>query len=119
VMLKRKIVLLFIIMALCILSMCCSTFSGQPESEESVKLKVVAYLLSEGYKEEGFNVDVKYYKMGEGKYGGPYAINVIFEDEPNVTYNYKYNYKSESNVITQIGISPMKGKDDKNFKHSE
>jgi uncharacterized protein YceK len=116
---KGKGVLLFITLTLCILLTGCSTFSGKPESEESVKQKVVTYLLSKGYKEEDFNVNVKYYKIGEGKFGGPYAINVVFNDEPNVTYNYKYNYKSESKDITQNGISTMKDKEDKNFKHAE
>ncbi|UQZ85047.1 hypothetical protein SK3146_04330 [Paenibacillus konkukensis] len=72
-----------------------------------------------GYKESDFNVDVKYHKMGEGKMGGPYAINVAFNDEPNVVYNYKYDYKMESKDITQIGVSPKSSKDAKNFKHAE
>lgn len=116
--LKRNAALLIIILAMSILSSC-NIFSGPPESEESVKQKVVAHLLSKGYKEDDFNVDVKYYKTGEGKFGGPYAINVFFNDEPNVIYNYKYNYKSDSKDVTQIGVTPMKGKDDKNFMHAE
>ncbi|MFF2910281.1 hypothetical protein [Paenibacillus sp. NPDC057934] len=80
---------------------------------------MVAHLLSKGYKEDDFNIDVKYYKTGEDKFGGPYAINVVFNDEPNVRYSYRYNYKSDNKEITQNGISPMKGKDDKNFKYAE
>lgn len=88
-------------------------------SEQSVKRKVVAHLVSKGYKENEFNIEVKYNKSGEGKSGGPYAINVVFNDEPNVIYGYKYNYKPENKEITQNGVAPMEGKSDKNFKHME
>jgi hypothetical protein len=77
------------------------------------------HLLGEGFKEDEFHVDVEYHKMGEGKMVGPYAIKVTFNDETDAIYNYKYNYKSESKGITQIGVSPMNGKNDKNFKHVE
>lgn len=117
--LKRNAALLIIILTMSILPTGCNIFSEPPESEESVKQKVVAHLVSKGYKENEFNVEVKYYKSGEGKFGGPYAIQVGFNDETNVIYQYKYNYKSENKDITQNGIAPMKGKDDKNFKHAE
>jgi|GEM_PF-2576759 Protein of unknown function (DUF3139). len=117
--LKGNAALLIIILAMTILSTGCSTFSGPPESEESVKQKVIAHLVSEGYKENEFNIEVKYNKSGEGKFGGPYAINVVFNDEPNAIYGYKYNYKSENKDITQNGVAPRGGKDDKNFKHAE
>lgn len=116
---KRNVTLLIIILTMSILSSACNIFSGPPESEESVKQKVVAHLVSKGYKENEFNIEVKYNKSGEGKFGGPYAINVVFNDEPNVIYDYKYNYKSENKDITQNGVAPMEGKDDKNFKHAE
>jgi hypothetical protein len=89
------------------------------EPVESVKQKVVAYLKTKGYKEEEFKVTVEYHTDGIGSFGGPYSINVIFNDEPNVIYNYRYNYNSELKDITQISISPMKDKKDKNFKHTE
>ncbi|RUS47362.1 DUF3139 domain-containing protein [Cohnella sp. AR92] len=118
-MLNRNAALLIIILAISILSTGCNISSGPPESEESVKQKVVAHLISKGYKESEFNIEVKYYKSGESKFGGPYAINVVFNDEPNVIYGYKYNYKSENKDITQNGVAPMEGKNDKNFKHAE
>lgn len=89
------------------------------EPVESVKQKVEAYLKTKGYKEEAFKVEVKYHTDRIGSFGGPYSINVIFNDEPNVIYNYRYNYNSELKDITQINISPMKGKKDKKFKHAE
>ncbi|MFC4099404.1 DUF3139 domain-containing protein [Paenibacillus xanthanilyticus] len=117
--LKRKAALLIIILAVSILSTGCNLLTGPPESEESVKQKVVAHLVSKGYEENEFDIDVKYHKSGEGKFGGPYAINVVFNDEPDVIYNYKYNYKSDNKDIAQSGAAPTNGKDDKNFKHTE
>lgn len=117
--LKRNAMLIIIILVMSILTTGCNIFSGIPESEEVVKQKVVAYLVSKGYKENEFNIEVKYYESGERKFGGPYAINVVFNDEPNVIYGYRYNYKSENKDINQNGVAPMEGKDDKNFKHAE
>jgi len=73
VMFNRKAMLLFIILAMSILSTGCN--SEPPESVESVRQKVVAYLLSKGYKEADFNIDVKYNKMG-----GPYSIKQTGHD---------------------------------------
>lgn len=64
-------------------------------------------------------MNVEYHTDGVGSFGEPYSINVIFNDEPNVIYNYRYNYNLELKDITQISISPMKDKKDKKFKHAE
>jgi len=119
--LKRRTVLLVIVCIISILVIGCgiSSKESKPEPVESVKQKVVAYLTTKGYKEDDFKLNVKYHKAGVSSYGGPYSINVIFNDEQNVIYNYRYNYKSEPKDITQIGISPLKDKNDKNFKHAE
>ncbi|AWI04651.1 DUF3139 domain-containing protein [Clostridium drakei] len=86
------------------------------EPIESVKQKVTSHLTAKGYKEGDFKLTVEYNKDNINLYKGPYSINVIFNDEPNVIYNYRYNYDSELKDITQTSISPMK---DKNFKHAE
>ena len=133
--LKRKTELLVIIFILSILVTGCSRKAPKEnkvepvevitqkvvklESVESVKQKVIAYLKTTGYKEEEFRVNVKYHTDGISSFGGLYSINVIFNDESNVIYNYRYNYNSELKDITQISISPMKDKKDKNFRHAE
>lgn len=89
------------------------------EPTESVKQKVTAYLTGKGYKEGDFKLTVEYNKDNMNSYKEPYSINVIFNDEPNVIYNYRYNYDSELKDITQTSIAPMKDKKDKNFKHAE
>ncbi len=130
--LKRKTVLLVIIFIISILGIGCSRESVKEnklepvevitqkvvkvEPVESVKQKVVAYLKTKGYKEEEFKVTVEYHPDSVSSFKEPYSINAIFNDEPNVTYNYRYNYNSQIKDITQINISSMK---DKNFKHAE
>lgn len=89
------------------------------EPIESVKQKVTAHLIAKGCKEGDFKLTVEYNKDNMNSYKGPYSINVVFNDEPNVIYNYKYNYDSELKDITQTSISPTKDKKDKNFKHVE
>lgn len=118
-MLKRNATLIILILVVSIFSTGCNIFSGPPEPEESVKQKVVAHLASKGYKENEYNIDVKYDKFAEDKYGGPYAITVVFHDEPNVIYGYSYDYNSENKEISQNGVAPMDEKEDKNFKHDE
>lgn len=119
--LNRRNVLLVIACIISILVIGCAISSkkSKPESVESVKQKVVAHLATKGYKEEEYKLNVEYHKDGISSHGGPYSINVIFNDEQNVIYNYRYNYNSELKDITQMSISPMKDKNDKNFKHSE
>lgn len=133
--LKRKIALLVIIFIISILVIGCSGASPKEnkvepveiitqkvvkvEPVESVKQKVVSHLTTKGYKEEEFKLTVEYHTDGRNSYRGQYSINVIFNDEPNVIYNYRYNYNSEVKDITQISILPMKDKKDKNFKHAE
>lgn len=119
--LKRRNVLLVIVFIICslVIAYGISSKKSKPEPVESVKQKVVAYLATKGYKEEEFKMNVEYHKDGVSSYGGPYSINVIFNDEQNVIYNYKYNYNWKLKDITQLSISPMKGKNDKNFKHAE
>jgi hypothetical protein len=115
---KRKVAMLIFMLAIFFASSGCNTTSSQQqESEQTVKLKVEAYLLSKGYEEDDFKVNVEYHKMGRGKFGGPYAIQVIFNDEPDVRYN--YDVRSDTKEITQSGISPMENKTDKHFKHAE
>ncbi|MBS4171748.1 DUF3139 domain-containing protein [Bacillus sp. FJAT-49736] len=110
---------LFLVLIIGVFTTGCNMFSKKPETEESVKQKVVNYLISEGYKENEFHVDVEYQSTGASKMGGPYAIQVKFNDERNVVYYYKYDYQSKNKDITQYGVAPMKGKEDKNFKHLE
>lgn len=116
---KRNATLIIVFLVVSMLLTGCNIFSGPPESEESVKQKVIAHLISKGYKENEFNIEVKYNKLAEGKYGGPYAITVVFHDEPNVIYSYRYYYNSENKEITQNGSTPIDGKEDKYFKHDE
>ncbi len=89
------------------------------ESVDSVKQKAITYLTAKGYKEEDYQLEVLYRKSYS--YGGPYVIKVVFHDEPNVIYHYEYLYHGNSKYreITQGGVEPMKGKNDKNFKHTE
>ncbi len=119
--LKRRNALLVVACIISILVIGCgiSSKESKPESVESVKQKVVAHLTTKGYKEEEYKLNVAYHKDGVSSYGGPYRINVIFNDEQNVIYNYRYNCNSELKDITQISISPMTGRNDKNFKHYE
>lgn len=133
--LKRRTALLVIIFIISILVIGCSRAAPKEnevepveiitqkvvklEPVESVKQKVVGHLITKGYKEEEFKVTVEYHMDSMGSFEGPYSINVIFNDEPNVIYNYRYNYNSELKDIAQISISPMKDKKDKNFKHAE
>lgn len=136
---KRRTALLVIIFIIIILVIGCSSESPKEnkvepvevitqkvvkiDPVESVEQKIVAYLKTKGYKKEEFKVTVEYHTDGIGSFAGPYSINVIFKDEPNVIYNYRYNYRynynSELKDITQISISPVKDRKDKNFKHAE
>ncbi len=115
--LKKKVVLSVIIFTISILAVACAGSSKESKLEpvDSVKQKAVTYLTEKGYKEEEYQLDVSYRK--NYSYGGPYAIRVIFDDEPDVIYDYSYN--SERNEITQSSIAPIKDKRDKDFKHAE
>lgn len=89
------------------------------EPVDSVRQKTVTYLTAKGYKEEEYQLEVLYSESYS--YGGPYNISVVFHDEPNVIYYYEYLYHGNAHhrEITQGGVAPMKGKNDKNFKHAE
>ncbi len=121
--LHRKTAILVTIFIISILVIGCSRVSPEEskiESVDSVKQKVIAHLTTKGYKEEEYKLNVEYHKESIGKYGGPYGISVIFNDEQNVIYYYRYNYNSELKDIKQISIAPIKDKGkDKNFKHYE
>lgn len=121
--LYRKTTVLFTLFIISIFVIGCSgvsTEENKVDSVDSVKQKVITHLTTKGYKEEDYKLNVEYHKESIGKYGGPYAISVIFNDEQNVIYYYRYNYNSELKDIKQIGIAPIKDKGrDKNFKHYE
>ncbi|WP_251551089.1 DUF3139 domain-containing protein [Neobacillus muris] len=115
----KKAFFLLLFLVISVSATGCSLFNQKPELEKSVKQKVVNHLVSEGYKENEFSVDVEYHAAGASKMGGPYAIQVKFNDEKNVIYYYKYDYNSKSKEITQYGVAPLQSKEDKNFKHAE
>lgn len=108
---------LFFILLVIFSSGCSLSSNTKAEPVDSVKKKVVVYLIADGYNKGEFNVEVEYHKTGKGKYGGPYSIQVKFDDEPNVIYDYSYNSKTKD--ISQIGVTPLKGKNNKEFKHAE
>ena len=119
--LKKRVILPVIIFTIIILVTFCALFLKESKVEpvDSVKLKVVTYLTEKGYKEEEYKLKVEFHIM-RNSFGSQYSINVTFNDEPNVIYN--YNYGSKLKEITQMGISPMKNTKDtnnKNFKHAE
>ncbi|WP_462413232.1 hypothetical protein [Neobacillus sp. Marseille-QA0830] len=115
--LNKNLSLFFLLIIVSILSTGCGSTGKKVESTGSVKQKVIAYLSEKGYKDEDYSLTVEYEKLTEGKIGSPFAINVTFNDESDVIYNYKYN--THNGEITQIGVSPLKGRpaNDKNFKH--
>ena len=115
---KKKVILPVVIFTISILVTLCSLSLKESKIEhvDSIKLKVVAYLTEKGYKKEEYNLKVEYHII-RNSFGGQYSINVIFNDEPNVIYN--YNYGSKLKDITQMSISPMKDANNKNFKHAE
>ncbi len=119
--LLKKAVILVTIFTISILIVACteSSIESNVDLVDSVKQKAVTYLTAKGYKEEEYKLDVFYRK--NHSYGGPYAISVIFDDEPNVIYYYEYVYNANSKLkeITQGSIAPIKDKKDKNFKHAE
>lgn len=115
----KKITMYFLVIALLIITAGCSEsqISKEVEAVESVEQKVVDYLSKKGYQEADYSLTVTYHKSGEGKMGGPYAINVIFNDEPDMSYT--YSYKPDSQEIMQTGVSPLTDREGKNFKHAE
>ena len=116
--LKKRVILPVIIFTIIILVTFCALFLKESKVEpvDSVKLKVVTYLTEKGYKEEEYKLKAEYHIMRDS-FGSQYSINVTFNDEPNVIYN--YNYGSKLKEITQMGISPMKNTNNKNFRHAE
>lgn len=81
-----------------------------------IKNQTIAYLKGKtGCSEDMYNLKVEYYFQNKFLGYNPYVIKVIFKDEQNVIYYYDYR----NGQITERGISPIQGKEDKNFKHAE
>lgn len=114
-----RISLVILVLTISVVTFGCGVVSKESnlESVESVKQKVISHLQSEGYKEDEYQINVEYSKSSS--YGGPYSINVTFNDEKDIVYNYRYNYNSEIKDIKQISISPLDDKKGKDFKHAE
>lgn len=119
-MFNRKALLFAFIFAISILASGCSLIPKQnkPESEESVKQKVIAYMTTQGYKESTYSVTVEATQSPLKGFAGPYIIKIAFNDEPDVIYSYSYN-KAQDEDISEIGINPPKDRKDKNFNNSE
>lgn len=80
----------------------------------NIKSQAIKYInASEGCTEKDYNIKVSY-NFGRKPMGeNPYVISAVFKDEKDVIYYYDII----NNKILQTGVSPMKGKTDKNFKH--
>jgi hypothetical protein len=116
--LKISVVLLTIIFSISILASGCSLIPKQskPESEDSVKQKVISYLETNGYKQSDYTVTVEHTQSPLKSFAGPYIIKISFKDKPDVIYSYSYNYDTDHMDVDQLGILPFKGRDDKTSK---
>ncbi|WP_433944944.1 hypothetical protein [Paenibacillus sp. SN-8-1] len=113
----RKYILLSSVVVLIVVMLFYFGIATNHKNLNEVKLVMVEHLIKKGYSKGAFDVEVKYH--WENKLFGynPYNISVTYKDEQDVKYFYDYNDKS--NTVRPDGIGPIRGKEDKNFKHAE
>ncbi|MNK47963.1 hypothetical protein D3C87_667880 [compost metagenome] len=113
----RKFILISFVVVLIAVNLFYFGIVTNHKNLDEVKVLMEEHLVEKGYSKGEFDVEVKYH--WENKLFGynPYNISVTYKDEPDVTYF--YDYDDTNNKVRLGGVGPMKGKEDKNFKHAE
>jgi hypothetical protein len=80
-----------------------------------VKNSVNDYLTNKkGYNKNEYSLNVSYVPLNYLLNSSPYNIEVIFNDEPNVTYDYRYYKNGE---VIQWSAGDKTKSNHQNFKH--
>lgn len=86
--------------------------------KSSIEKALTHHLSLKGYASSAYNIKISFHFDNALLGYDPYAIKVIFTDEPNTIYLYDYNSKEQE--VVQRGISKMKiSTEEKDFKHNE
>lgn len=87
-----------------------------PLELQEMRVKMVEYLDSHGVDQDDYEVTVGY-RLGDKLSGFyPYQIDVVYHDEPDVTYHYRYEHKFGKKRIALRMITPLEPNFD-DYKH--